>query len=115
MERISSIAKQLTHSAYTKKPLRVTITGAAGNIGYALAFMIGGGRLGADQPIDLVLLEIPPAKDALQGVVMELTDAAFPLINSITATVDQAEGFKGCDVISKFLRFIGRSFGRSQA
>lgn len=104
MERIAGIASHLTQSASTIKPVRVTITGAAGNIGYALVFMIAGGRLlGPDQPIDIVLLEIPPAESALQGVVMELRDAAMPLINSITATVDQAQGFKDTDVSHRHL------------
>lgn len=100
MERIGAVSKQMTSNVqYTKAPVRVTITGAAGNIGYALIFMIGGGRLlGPDQPIDLTLLEIPPAEAALKGVIMELGDAAFPLINSIRGTTDQNEGFRGCQV-----------------
>ena len=64
-----------------KAPVRVTITGAAGQIGYQLAFRIASGQmLGKDQPVILQLLEIPPALDALKGVAMELDDCAFPLL-----------------------------------
>ena len=64
-----------------KNPVRVTITGAAGNIGYALAFRVAAGdMLGPDQPVILQLLEITPALDALKGVAMELNDCAFPLL-----------------------------------
>jgi NAD(P)-dependent dehydrogenase (short-subunit alcohol dehydrogenase family) len=62
-----------------KKPVTVTITGGAGQIGYALAFRVASGQmLGADQPVNLNLLEITPALAALNGVVMELSDCAFP-------------------------------------
>ena len=81
-----------------KKPVTVTITGAAGNIGYALAFRVASGQmLGADQPINLNLLEIPAASAAVQGVVMELNDCAFPTLNSVTATSDANAGFKDCN------------------
>ncbi len=81
-----------------KKPIRVAITGAAGNIGYALAFRIASGdMLGADQPVILQLIEIPPALDALKGVVMELNDCAFPLLEGIVATADLDEGFTDAD------------------
>jgi malate dehydrogenase len=81
-----------------KKPLTVTITGAAGNIGYALAFRVASGQmLGEDQPINLNLLEIPAAAAAVQGVVMELNDCAFPTLNRVTATSDATAGFKDCD------------------
>ena len=74
-----------------KSPVRVTITGAAGQIGYQLAFRIASGQLlGPDQPVILQLLEIPPALKALQGVVMELEDCAFPLLAGVIAT-DQAD------------------------
>ncbi len=67
-----------------KKPVTVTITGAAGQIGYALAFRVASGQLlGADQPVNLNLLEITPTLPALQGVVMELNDCAFPLLNKV--------------------------------
>ena len=77
-----------------KKPLKVAITGAAGNIGYAMAFRIAAGdMLGPDQPVILQLIEIPPAMDALKGVVMELNDCAFPLLKGIVATDDLEVGF----------------------
>ncbi len=82
-----------------KKPVNVAITGAAGQIGYALAFRVASGQmLGADQPINLHLLEITPALGALQGVVMELSDCAFPTLNKIVATDDAKVAFKDCDV-----------------
>ncbi len=82
-----------------KKPVTVTITGAAGQIGYALAFRVASGQLlGADQPVNLNLLEITPALDALKGVVMELSDCAFPLVNAIVATDDARVAFKDCGV-----------------
>ncbi len=78
-----------------KSPVRVAITGAAGNIGYALAFRIAAGdMLGSDQPVILQLLEIPPALPALKGVVMELSDCAFPLLQGIVATDDLDTAFK---------------------
>ena len=67
-----------------KNPVRVAITGAAGQISYAMLFRIAAGdMLGPDQPVILQLLEIPPAMDALRGVVMELEDCAFPLLHSV--------------------------------
>jgi len=78
-----------------KDPIRVSVTGAAGNIGYALLFRIASGYVfGPDQPVALNLIEIPPAMDALKGVVMELDDCAFPLLTDIVATSDLDEGFK---------------------
>ena len=78
-----------------KSPVRVTITGAAGQIGYQLAFRIASGQmLGNDQPVVLQLLEITPALDALKGVVMELDDCAFPTLDGIVATDDPNEAFK---------------------
>ena len=83
-----------------KPPVRVAVTGAAGQIGYALLFRIAAGdMLGKDQPIILQLLEIPPAMNALQGVVMELNDAAFPLLQGIIATDDSNEAFKDVDYV----------------
>jgi malate dehydrogenase len=82
-----------------KKPLRVAITGAAGNIGYALSFRIAAGdMLGPDQPVILHLIEIPPALTTLQGVVMELNDCAFPLLAGVVPTADLAEGMSEVDV-----------------
>ena len=77
-----------------KDPVRVTITGAAGQIGYQLAFRIASGQmLGSDQPVILQLLEIPPALPALEGVVMELDDCAFPTLAGIVATDDPGVAF----------------------
>ncbi len=79
-------------------PARVTITGAAGQIGYQLAFRIASGQmLGANQPVILQLLEIPPALEALKGVAMELDDCAFPTLHGIVATDQADEAFKDAD------------------
>jgi malate dehydrogenase len=81
-----------------KSPVRVTITGAAGQIGYQLAFRIASGQmLGSDQPVILQLLEIPPALGALNGVVMELDDCAFSTLAGIIATDDPNVAFKDSD------------------
>jgi malate dehydrogenase len=78
-----------------KSPIKVAVTGAAGQIGYSLIFRIASGQMfGADQPIALHLIEIPPALPALDGVVMELHDCAFPLLQSIVPTADLDEGFR---------------------
>jgi len=80
------------------RPVRVAITGAAGQIGYQLCFRIAAGdMLGPDQPIILQLLEITPALGALEGVVMELRDAAFPLLMDIVATDDAETAFQDTD------------------
>ena len=81
-----------------KSPVRVAVTGAAGQISYSLLFRIAAGQmLGEDQPVILQLLEIPPAMDALSGVVMELEDCAFPLVQGIVATDKPDEAFKDID------------------
>jgi malate dehydrogenase len=81
-----------------KAPVRVAVTGAAGQIGYALLFRIAAGdMLGKDQPVILHLLEITPALPALQGVVMELNDCAFPTLAGIVATDDVNVAFKDVD------------------
>lgn len=81
-----------------KAPVRVTVTGAAGQIGYALLFRIASGAmLGDDQPVILHLLDITPAMDALEGVRMELDDCAFPLLSGIVCTDDPNVGFKDAD------------------
>lgn len=81
-----------------KQPLRVAVTGAAGNISYAMLFRIASGEmLGKDQPVILQLLEITPALDALKGVVMELEDCAFPLLAGIVQTDDANVAFKDID------------------
>ena len=79
-----------------KAPIRVAVTGAAGNIGYALLFRLASGDcFGKDQPIELSLLEITPALKALEGVAMELQDAAFPLLHGITMSDDPMVAFDG--------------------
>jgi malate dehydrogenase len=78
-----------------KSPIKVAVTGAAGQIGYALLFRIASGQMfGPDQPVALHLIEIPVALNALEGVVMELHDCAFPLLQSIVPTADLDEGFR---------------------
>ena len=98
-----------------KSPMKVVVTGAAGQISYSLLGLIAKGDVfgklkndrlmailslysGADQPIDLVMLDLPFAEAALGGVVMELQDCAFPLVNSLTATCDQTAAFTDIDV-----------------
>jgi len=79
-----------------KTPVHVTVTGAAGQIGYAIVHRIAAGELlGADQPVFLRLLDIEPAMGALEGVVMELDDSAHPLLVSIEATSDPRVAFDG--------------------
>lgn len=81
-----------------KRPVRVAVTGAAGNISYALLFRIASGAmLGPDQPVILQLLEITPAMNALKGVVMELEDCAFPTLHSVIATDNARKAFKDAD------------------
>lgn len=81
-----------------KQPVRVAVTGAAGQIGYALLFRIASGAmLGDDQPVILHLLEITPALGALEGVVMELNDCAFPLLHGVVPTDDVNVAFKDVD------------------
>jgi malate dehydrogenase len=79
-----------------KSPIRVAVTGAAGQIGYSLLFRIASGSMfGADQPVILHLIEVEPALPALGGVVMELQDCAFPLLKGVVPTSSLDEGFKG--------------------
>ncbi|KAI7845353.1 hypothetical protein COHA_001060 [Chlorella ohadii] len=81
------------------QPKRVLVTGAAGQIGYAICPMIArGAMLGPDQPVILHMLDIEPAKQALEGVKMELIDAAYPLLAGVVATTDAEEACKGVDV-----------------
>lgn len=80
-------------------PVRVTVTGAAGQIGYSLVFRIASGQLlGPDQPVDLRLLEIPPAMGALDGVAMELIDCAFPLLAGLDLHDDPTDAFDGVNI-----------------
>ena len=82
-----------------KRPLRVAVTGAAGQIGYSLLFRIAAGEmLGRDQPVILQLLEITPALPALGGVAMELDDCAFPLLAGVVCTDDPKVAFRDADV-----------------
>lgn len=84
----------------TKSPIRVAITGAAGNIGYALLWRIASGDcFGDNQPLILQLLEIPPGMQRLDGVIMELRDSAFPLVHDIIGTDDPEVAFNGADAI----------------
>src|SRR5437879_2947258 len=79
-----------------KQPIKIAITGAAGQIGYQLLFRIASGSmLGPEQPVVLHLIEVPPAMPALDGVAMELQDCAFPLLKGVVATSDLDEGFRG--------------------
>jgi malate dehydrogenase len=79
-----------------KTPIHITVTGAAGQIGYSLLFRIASGQLlGPDQPVVLRLLEIEPGMKALEGVVMELDDSAFPLLSDVVATADLKTAFDG--------------------
>jgi malate dehydrogenase len=81
-----------------KQPVRVAVTGAAGQIGYSLLFRIASGEmLGKDQPVILQLLELTPALQALRGVAMELQDCAFPLLHGITQSDDAMVAFKDAD------------------
>ena len=83
----------------SKKPMRVAVTGAAGQIGYSLLFRIAAGEmLGKDQPVILKLIDIPPAMKAVSGVMMELEDCAFPLLAGMEAADDPAVGFRDADV-----------------
>src|SRR5476649_2352584 len=77
-------------------PIKVAITGAAGQIGYALVFRVASGAMfGPEQPVALHLIEIPAGFEALKGVVMELDDCAFPLLKNVVATTDLNDGFRG--------------------
>jgi len=79
-------------------PIRVAVTGAAGQIGYSLLFRIAGGAMfGPDQPVILQLIEIEPARQALEGVVMELEDCGFPLLRGVAATASPDEGFRNAN------------------
>jgi malate dehydrogenase len=81
------------------KPVRVTVTGAAGQIGYSLVFRIASGQLlGPEQPVDLRLLEIPPAMGALEGVAMEIVDCAFPLLAGLDLHDNPQDAFDGVNI-----------------
>lgn len=81
-----------------KTPIKIAITGAAGQIGYSLLFRIASGSMfGPDQPVSFNLIELPPALNALEGVVMELRDCAFPLVQDIVQTSELDKGFSGAN------------------
>jgi malate dehydrogenase len=89
------LSKVFVANCVMKTPIKVAVTGAAGQIGYALLFRIASGQMfGPDQPLALHLIEIPDALGALDGVVMELHDCAFPLLESVVPTADLNEGFR---------------------
>jgi malate dehydrogenase len=95
----SGAAAAATASGPAKRPVRVAITGAAGQIAYSLLFKVAGGSmLGRDQPVVFQLLEIPEALNALKGVVMELEDCAFPLLAGISASSDPEEAFGDAEI-----------------
>ncbi len=95
-KRLLYSAKFFQHDTMSTQPIRVAVTGAAGQIGYSLLFRIASGAMfGADQPVILHLIEIEPALPALRGVVMELDDCAFPLLKGVMATANLDEGFRG--------------------
>jgi len=101
MRRLLTLSRHFIKPAQgdEQPPKRILVTGAAGNIGYILNFMIAQGRmLGPKQPVILHLFEIPPAEGALKGVVMELNDGAFPLVKDIVATIDPVVAFKDVDI-----------------
>jgi malate dehydrogenase len=93
-----SRANSGSQEGFMNAPLRIAITGAAGQIGYALAFRIAAGHMfGPQTPVILHLLEVPAMEKALVGVEMELDDCAFPLLHGVVPTVDAGEGFRGVD------------------
>ncbi|KAH7573235.1 hypothetical protein JRO89_XS03G0096000 [Xanthoceras sorbifolium] len=94
-----SLIVEIQSVSMAKEPVRVLVTGAAGQIGYALVPMVARGvMLGADQPVILHMLDIPPAAEALNGVKMELVDAAFPLLKGVVATTDVVEACTGVNI-----------------
>src|SRR5205807_2548596 len=89
------LARAFVSNCIMKTPIKVAVTGAAGQIGYALLFRIASGQMfGPDQPLRLQLIEIPAILGVLEGVVMELNDCAFPLLESVIPTADLDEGFR---------------------
>jgi len=89
------LGRAFVANSIMKTPIKVAVTGAAGQIGYALLFRIASGQMfGPDQPLRLHLIEIPAILGALEGVVMELDDCAFPLLESVIPTADLDEGFR---------------------
>jgi len=98
MNRLTKISRNVRGFSTDKKPVRVSVTGASGQIGYAILFRFASGEmLGKDQPVILQCLELTPALNALKGVAMELNDCAFPLLRGIVQTDDPAKAFEGAD------------------
>jgi len=98
-QKIDEHDEKSTNSPISETPLRVVVSGAAGQICYSILFSIGRGELlGPNQMIDLVLLDIEPAMGAVKGVMMELTDCAFPIINKLIGTCDYEEAFTDADI-----------------
>ncbi|KAL9924872.1 malate dehydrogenase 1 isoform 1-T1 [Glossina fuscipes fuscipes] len=99
---LESTRIRASHRPIEAEPIRVVVTGAAGQIAYSLLYMIARGEVfGKDQPLILHLLDIPPMVDVLEGVIMELTDCALPLLRNVVPTTDPAVAFK--DVSAAFL------------
>jgi len=107
MHRLERIGAQLTRELsivptagkFTKKPVKVVVTGAAGQICYSVLFMIGqGAMLGPDQPIEIRLLDIPQAEKQLKGVEMEILDCAFPIFTKVVATTDYKTAFQDVEI-----------------
>jgi len=97
--RLSSLGRHFTESDSEKPPIKITITGAAGKIGYALVFQIGQGRMfGPNQTVDIMLLEFPGMEAALEGVIMELKDCALPLVKDLRGATNLKDGFMGAQV-----------------
>jgi len=98
LARLDLIRSHLTsHSSVHFPPVRVTVTGGAGNIGYALVFMIAQGKMfGPEQPVILTVLEIPQMENSVKAVVMELQDCALPLLKEVHWATDYKKGFEGC-------------------
>ena len=95
LNRLARSAHFVAPEGKWKTPVRVSITGAAGNIGYAVAFRVANGEmLGPDQPVILHLIDLPNAEEKLRGVKMELDDCAFPLLHGVVCTSNPAVGFK---------------------
>src|SRR5207244_5526493 len=90
----------MRNNRMTKAPVRIAVTGGAGNIAYSLLFRLAhGDLLGHDQPIHLHILEIPEALSALEGVKMELEDSAFPLLKEVVVGADPHEVFQGTEYL----------------
>ena len=98
-EFLASIDENLKKEMVMSTPVKITVTGAAGQIGYALLFRIAAGQmLGDDTPVELRLLEIPDAVKAAEGTAMELDDCAFPLLRKIDVSDDPKHAFEGCNI-----------------